>query len=328
MNELDILMCFENNFAPIAGIAIRSVIESNIDEFDNITFHLFVDDVSSDRKNKLLDEVQDFNKVHLKFYDVHEIIKPYFENFDLSLTLSSYSRLVAAEILPKELKRILYLDCDLVVVGSLRDIMRTDLQGYYAAAVVDQFVDNAHKENIGMLQTQRYYNSGVLLIDLDEWRNNKLLESRFIEYGKSHLDVITMHDQDILNGSISDYIKPLPLKYNLFAGYYIIKLKKHYKIYRIDDPHFSFSDIAEAKGAPVIIHYAGAKPWDSKGYKRKFPYSIYYEIKKRSAWVDIIEQRRKISFKRRLASLVIYLFPVWVVQILRKTVRFFRKKTG
>lgn len=78
-----------------------------------------------------------------------------------------------AEILPEDVKKVLYLDCNIVVARSLRDLWNTDITDYAAGAVIDSGHFNEWRNKmVGISVAEHYFNSGVLLVNVDYWCKN------------------------------------------------------------------------------------------------------------------------------------------------------------
>ena len=112
------------------------------------------------------------------------------------ISLSAYYRLKLPSILV-ELDKVLYLDCDVIVNTSLKDLYDTDITDYYAAGVKDiamtssGYVPKLENNNI-------YFNTGVLLLNLDKMRKDKI-EIEFEDYTIKNIQSIKVGDQEILN---------------------------------------------------------------------------------------------------------------------------------
>lgn len=111
-----------------------------------------------------------------------------------------YYRLLSGQFLPERLHRILYLDPDILVINSLRPLWETDMQGHLFAAAAHtgktELANNINQLRLGT--DHNYYNSGVLLIDLDRARQEIRAEELF-EYVREHAKELLLPDQDILN---------------------------------------------------------------------------------------------------------------------------------
>lgn len=123
-----------------------------------------------------------------------------------------YYRLLAAQLLPAELDRALYLDPDILVINSLRPLYDTDLEGKLMAASVHRgLTDISSRVNRLRLDTpeaEGYFNSGVLVMDLDAMRR-RMDPAEIFAYARDHADVLILPDQDILNGLYGSELYPV-----------------------------------------------------------------------------------------------------------------------
>ena len=82
--------------------------------------------------------------------------------------MAQYSRLYLADLYPSSVKKVLYLDCDTIVLSSIEEIWNINLGDNIIAALNDAF-SSLYRRNIGLRKTDIMFNSGVMLIDLDKW---------------------------------------------------------------------------------------------------------------------------------------------------------------
>ena len=122
-----------------------------------------------------------------------------------------YYRLLAPFFLPEHLHRILYLDPDILVINPLRPLWETDLRGnLFAAAAHTGKTELANNINQLRLGTDHaYFNSGVLLMDLDRGRDEISPEDIFT-YTREHAKELLLPDQDILNAMYGPYGTTMP----------------------------------------------------------------------------------------------------------------------
>ena len=141
----------------------------------------------------------------------------------------------------------LYLDCDIVVTRDLSDIFAVDLGSYPLGAVRDLGGEVYFGEQI--------FNSGVLLINVNYWRENDIA-GQLIEMTDNLHDKVTQDDQSILNMLFENRWMELPFAYNCITL------------------HTIFSDYEPEKGLyPPVIHYlTERKPW------KEYTQSIYREV--------------------------------------------------
>ena len=166
------------------------------------------------------------------------------------VTASAYYRISIPELFDAAVSKVLYLDCDMVVKGNILDLCSLDIEGYHLGAV-ENLSGHTHRK-LGIPQNE-YFNSGMLLINLDLWRRDNIPDAVF-RFKVEHPDRISTNDQCALNGVLHRRWKPLPLKWNHQKGLYHARRKL---------ARFDPKEIREAILIPGIIHYVtDNKPWN------------------------------------------------------------------
>ena len=164
-----------------------------------------------------------------------------------------YFRIFAARYLPEQLDRILYLDPDIVVNGSLTDLYEMPLDGYLIAAAthVHEIMRKINVIRLDMHEDGTYINSGVLLMNLRALREEQDCNEVF-DYIKKYKYLLMLPDQDVLSGLYSDRIIPIDAcRYNM--------TERLFRYCRMDD---DTKDINWVRSNSAIIHYCGRnKPW-------------------------------------------------------------------
>ncbi|MFC6170142.1 glycosyltransferase family 8 protein [Loigolactobacillus jiayinensis] len=167
---------------------------------------------------------------------------------------AAYYRIDLPETL-REQQRLLYLDCDMVCHGDLRPLWQQDLQGNIIGAVEDAGYVEARLDKMHVPhQNKRYFNSGLMLIDMSHWRQAKISQQTktFIA---ENTDRLRYHDQDALNAILADRWLPLHPKYNAQSRL-LWREQQH------SDPTEERRNEA-ARQNPVLLHYSGyRKPWN------------------------------------------------------------------
>lgn len=187
-----------------------------------------------------------------------------------------YSRLLSGQFLPERLHRILYLDPDILVINSLRPLWETDMQGHLFAAAAHtgktELANNINQLRLGT--DHNYYNSGVLLIDLDRARQEIRAEELF-EYVREHAKELLLPDQDILNavyGSRTMEIDDSIWNYDA----------RNYNNYLLRSA--GMCDMDWVMQNTAVLHFCGrSKPWQ-KGYIHRFGllYKHYEELTRKN----------------------------------------------
>lgn len=179
------------------------------------------------------------------------------------LSKAAYYRILLPDLLDKSVDKVLYLDCDMIVVGSVKELYDLELDDYALAATLDCMPFNStHRNQLHMEADERTFCSGFMLINLDYWRKNNAVE-KLLEYSKRDRAQVWLHDQDSLNYVFKKKWFLLPPKWNKVSVCYLPSID--------GVPYF---DIYEYVYQPKIIHFSSeAKPW----LKMSFPYSGEYK---------------------------------------------------
>ena len=186
------------------------------------------------------------------------------------ISKAAYFRLAIPRILPASVKKVIYFDVDLLVLGDIQELWNLDMKNQPVAAVADYGIMASDrmmkqkKEVIGITENACYFNSGVMVIDVESWRKNN--------YSETVIDIASKenfphHDQDALNKVFINNWMELPLKWNVIPPVFNLLWKILFK------SRFRTNAI-KAKKQPAIFHYAGRyKPWEfylNKGFNEKY----------------------------------------------------------
>ena len=166
-----------------------------------------------------------------------------------------YYRWWISELLPQH-EKVLYLDCDTVVLRDLAALFQTDLTRYTVAGVVDfatPRVRNRINTQLG-LNAEEYINSGVLLVNTFEWNRKKCLQKCL--HLLYEMPVLPCPDQDVLNMVCRDSIYLLPVQWNA-QWHHFWDSKDDQR----EPPFMNYFQAAIAE--PYILHYSSRiKPWN------------------------------------------------------------------
>lgn len=179
-----------------------------------------------------------------------------------------YYRIYAAQFLPEELDRILYLDGDIVVINPLDELYQTDFEDNYfcASTHVGKMLKKVNQLRLGIKEEVDYINSGVLLMNLQALREYQKPEEA-LTYALEKSKYLSLPDQDVITALYGNKTKMIDtLKYNLSDRIMTLHNTKagNQKI-----------DLNWIRENGVIIHYFGKnKPWN-KSYIGKL--NIFYE---------------------------------------------------
>lgn len=278
-NKIHIVFASDDRYAQHAAVAMASVLE-HAKYPERIDFFLLSDGISEERAEKFRTTARRWGSEA----SVIPVEGEAFSEFYISAQLSraAYMRLAAAEILPNDIDKVIYLDCDLIVRKDITELWKTPMEGNAIAAVPDCGIMASAKSKkqkrqcIGLKEEDLYFNSGVLILDLAEWRKNnyaKELLSLVQEHSYPH------HDQDALNAFFYHRWAALPLEWNVIPPVWFMFLKVIFSKWR--------ASAAAARKNPAILHYAGGyKPWEyeiRQGFNDE-----YYALLEKTAFADEI----------------------------------------
>ena len=192
------------------------------------------------------------------------------------ISLATYYRVFLGSILPEEVKKVIYLDCDLVVNGSIAEFWQTDISDVSLGCVEDMW--SGRPESYARLNYDyafSYFNAGVLLINLERLRSTGF-EQRAVEYLKEHVNELVLYDQDLLNALLHDDKKFVAHRWNVQDGF--LRRRRAGRM-----PAESVARLEKELLHPVIVHYTGSKkPWH---YKSQHPWkNLYFRYLDMTQW--------------------------------------------
>lgn len=270
-----------------AGISIISVLINNQENFH---FHIFTDYIDQNYIEKCK-QITDKFKTNISIYFINSDV---FSQLPVSAIWpkAMYFRLAIFNILSEISDKLLYLDADVVCKGDLSTLFSTDLSNHYAAVVADlDTVQNRVEQRLGMPGMKgQYFNSGVILTNLQAWQKNNLTEKCFAALNDNELkNKLHFMDQDLLNILLFNHTIILDNKYNCIydgAEHFGRKDYDKYKEIITDDT--------------VLIHYTSdTKPWLKWV---RYPAFIYFDhALEQSPWAisDLMDASRIVQLKKK-----------------------------
>lgn len=259
---MNILFSSDDNYARHLGVAIYSILSHN-KLVNKIHFYVINNRIDSLNIDKLETVVRGFENADITFISFEGFENQLHLNLAWPISISSYARLFIGDMLPDKVERILYLDCDVVVNGSLEELWNLELNGNILGAVQDT-IPSKTKASVGLLPSQPYFNAGVLLIDLVQWRLNRM-GKKCLDFIESHKGSVTHHDQGVLNGLLANQWERIPIKYNVMTIHYMMSPAKVKKFFNDASDFYGSEEIKIAKNYPIILHFTPSftvRPWE------------------------------------------------------------------
>lgn len=270
-NCWNIVFAGDESYAAHIAVAISSLLQNNPKQ--QIQIYILNQDISKEAFLKIEKVVLSYTcsivdlKIDLDFLQALVTHSHY--------TLACYYRLLIPLLIKEE--KVLYLDSDILVEGSLQELYEKDIADYFVAAVENPEF-NWHSD-LQMHPKSKYFNSGVMLINLQKWRETNLTD-KVISFIQENPKAIRFVDQCGLNSQINGTWLELQPKFNtqvvFFAEYF-------------ENIYFPKKDFVEAISNPVIVHFTGSsKPWhfeNAHSYKAK-----YWEYRNKTLFKSFFEE--------------------------------------
>lgn len=254
----NIVIATDNNYAPHAAICIKSYVLHN-QEAAPTHFHILDNNLNIESKGWLEQSLRPIDSI--SYYSVSNIRNLLKIPVPDRIGITTYARMFMGSILPDSIDKVLYLDCDIVVNANLQELFDIPIEPeIYIVGVIDAFLTNKAKTEIGIPTDSPYINAGVLLVSLNNWRKNNL-EDKFIDFLLKMDGDVKYDDQGILNAVCDGHKLIIHPKFNVYSTFYSHPyklLKKH------NHPIYSKKEFIEAKSSPSIIHFTSGivnRPW-------------------------------------------------------------------
>lgn len=283
---MNILFTLNDKFVPQVASSICSICENN-KETQQINFYLISMGISEVNKKKLHKFVEKYKR-HLDIIELENLSKYLDFKFDTNAwNPIVLSRLLIDKLLPNHIDKILYLDGDTIVRGSLESLYKDNMDNKVIGMSIEPTVIKKNKEKLG-LSNSHYYNSGVLLINFYKWRKEKIGD-KIIAYYKKNDGNLFAPDQDAINGTLKNQIYPILPKYN-FCNTFTQYPYKFLKKLELPAKYISKEEFDESVKNPIIVHYLGEeRPW-RKGNTHKYrkDYKKYLNM---TPWKDTEDEK-------------------------------------
>lgn len=324
-NNIAVVFSSDDRYLYILSVALQSLID-NISSTYNYDICIVSDGIQERKKNLLRLICSNKKNISLRFIEISKTLDSLpLKTSNARLSRTIFARLYIPEMF-SEYSKVLYLDGDIIIKKDIAELYNTKIDNYYFAAVPDASICQLYKftgyvseylESIGIIEKEKYFNSGVLLYNIAEFKKNysasKMVD--MIAKNKFYYD-----EQDAFNCFAGNHVKLLEIKWNLIY---------HEKITYQEILMLSPEYIA-AYNNPYIIHYAGGNlptsvensffSTDFWNVARKTPcYESVLNIainnyKKR----NVPEKHKKIN---KLIKAVKWTFKLWKKKGLKKTIK-------
>ncbi len=238
--EIPIFFSTDNNYVPFLDVTIRSLIANASKDYK---YHIVVLNTGLDKEKTDKIKAMEDDNFTIEFADISYAVKDIEHKLpnEQHFGLATWYRLFIQSLFP-QYDKVLYLDCDIIVLGDISELYHTDLEGNYIAGVIENWILHSPifsyytKEAVG-IESKDYINAGIMIMDLEKFRENEI-EQKFVSLINTYNFNVIDPDQSYINYLCRGKIKYLPFEWN----------RTPLEVVDCDNPK--------------IVHYAlGVKPW-------------------------------------------------------------------
>ena len=287
MSHWQVFYQFNENYAPYAGASLTSLLENNR-AAQRITIYLLLENVSDESRKKLQALVQGYGR-ELVFAESSALL----QKAD-ALGIPQYRGSSAANLrlfFPDTLApegRLLYLDSDTIITGSLQPLFEADLGGSWLGMVRDSMTGD-YPAALGFEPNEPYCNSGMVLFDLPAWHQNRCGQ-RIVDHVKQVRAAYPNPDQDLLNMVFRGHIAVLGPEFN-FQPCHRAYSDKVFFANRGARRYYTEAELKNARLHPVVLHtyrFLGEFPWHKNNLHPDC--AVFDEYLAKSPWKDYQKQ--------------------------------------
>ncbi|MFO7593042.1 MAG: glycosyltransferase family 8 protein [Pseudomonadota bacterium] len=285
-HPITITLASDDNYARHMGIVTLSVL-ANANEPQRYMFYFLDAGISTANRERIRSIIERYS-AGCRF--ITPDTKGYGEIPLKRYGVAALFRLSLSTLLPPDVERVIYLDCDVLAFDDLGKLWRTELEGHIVGAVTN--LGKQPVERLGILDGD-YFNSGVMLIDLQKWRRESVGECT-LAFMQQNTEQLVFPDQDGLNHVLQGKWGHLPLRWNQQpASYHMLEKGK-------TQPPLTKEQLREAVTKPGIVHYLGKnKPWN---YMTFHPLKEnYWGYIEQSPWKGASPEHRRLKDRLKKA---------------------------
>ncbi|PAD87939.1 hypothetical protein CHH55_10190 [Niallia circulans] len=264
MEKINIVFSVDNNYIEHFVVSLISLLENNL---ENTKLNIIVIDGGIEKKTQgFLSELADKYNAILSFEKINNDMLNGV-NLEGHISEATYYRIMIPELFPENIKKVIYLDSDVLVRKDIMELWDTEIGDSVIGAI--KLNEYNGYDKIDIPKDAPYFNAGVLVINLDKWREEQITRKAF-EYIKRHPEKLIAHDQSILNYLLYDKWHQVDYKWNVRTQIFSLDY--------LNAGFDNFESFEEVKEDPSIVHFTTAsKPWhylNNHPFKKEYFYYL------------------------------------------------------
>jgi lipopolysaccharide biosynthesis glycosyltransferase len=284
--RITIVVACDDHYLIMLGALLKSI-EKNHKTPELIDVYVIDDNVSSRNKRRLHQSI-DEQMFTLHWIPIKDAV-PKGMNFPLvhnSYPLNTYIRLFIPHFMPKHIKKVLFMDVDMLVLNDISNLWHIDIGDHIIGAVTDsitRFVGNlegggiANYEELGLHPETKYFNAGLQLINIPKWLENNVTE-KIINCINDNRKYANMGDQYGLN---------------------VILCDKYFEI----DPMWNYMANGDHP-TPHLIHFIHRKPFYKSYFNNPSYQKLFYEYLSETKWKDARPIGESVRYLKKLSNVI------------------------
>jgi lipopolysaccharide biosynthesis glycosyltransferase len=289
----------DNNYAMSLGVALHSVL---IHLQAGCSLYLFIIDggISESNKKRLCRVIKgDYIDLHLEWITPDMALLNDLKTAG-HVTTATYFSLFVPDIMPERFDKAIFLDCDILVEKDLEQLWQEKMDGHALLAVRDFLIPCVSSpggvvkyKELGLLPESPYFNAGVLVMNLERWRTEKISRKAF-NYLRGFIDYLNFRDQEGLNAVLAGKWGMLDPRWNVASS--ILSYERWIESEFKEEIRSMEGNLIQN---PYIWHFIGPnKPWHLNcKHPAKAKWRYYLE---KIRWFSPIEDKTvKVNFKKR-----------------------------
>lgn len=305
MKTLNIAYSFDDGYAQHAGLSILSLLESN-KHIENIIFHIVTNSLNKENRKRIENIIHHYDR-SIHYIDLNELTVEL--KIPTKFNRSAYGRLFLPNVIEDD--RIIYVDSDTIINGSLESLMNVDLEDFLVAGVQDT-VNPYYLTNIGLPNGHRYIcDGGIIIINLKLWRKWGIVQ-KCIDFIMKYEGNPPHNDQGTINYVCAGHIKILSPHYNVMPPMFLFTVKRLQILFKMP-VYYSQVEIEEALKKPVVIHYTDEffnRPWYSNcSHPLK---NLYLNYLSNSPWKGVQLKKKELSLNCKIQNTIYTYSPFFV----------------